>query len=197
MQKKETKQKKKRSSKTPVAVTIEEYVEILKQTTGLHHRMGMMLAFESGLRISEVTHLRPEHINLKEKTIQVRGGKGNKDRVTILPESWDDKVHRPLLPMPCTKRALQKEFELACKRTGLKEKKKDVHFHSLRHGFATFCYEQGVPLEHIQILLGHSDISTTMVYVRVSPFKAIKSARQAFEIDEDDKKLMEVKNEFM
>ena len=175
------KEKKKRSSKTPVAVTIEEYVEILKQTTGLHHRMGMMLAFESGLRISEVTHLRPEHINLKERTIQVRGGKGNKDRVTILPESWDDKVHRPLLPIPCSKRALQKEFEQACERSGLYKKKPDVHFHSLRHGFATFCYEQGVPLEHVQILLGHSDISTTMVYVRVSPFKAIKSARQAFQ----------------
>ena len=196
MTKKEPKTKKKRSSKTPVAITIEEYVEILKQTTGLHHRMGIMLAFESGLRISECIALKPENINLKEKTIQVRGGKGDKDRVTILPESWDDKVHRPLLPIPCSKRALQKEFELACERSGLYKKKPTVHFHSLRHGFASFIYTQGVPLEHIQILLGHSDISTTMVYVRVSPFKAIKSARQAFEIEDDDK-LMEVKNEFM
>ncbi len=181
MIKAKSKGKKKRSSKTPVAVTIEEYVEILKQTTGLHHRMGIMLAFESGLRISECIALRPENINLKERTIQVRGGKGDKDRVTILPESWDDKVHRPLLPIPCSKRALQKEFEQACERSGLYKKKPTVHFHSLRHGFASFIYTQGVPLEHIQILLGHSDISTTMVYVRVSPFKAIKSARQAFE----------------
>ncbi len=94
---KEPKAKKKRSSKTPVAVTIEEYVEILKQTTGLHHRMGIMLAFESGLRISECIALRPENINLKERTIQVRGGKGDKDRVTILPESWDDKVHKTII----------------------------------------------------------------------------------------------------
>ncbi len=175
-----TKTKKKRSSKTPVAVTIEEYVEILKQTTGLHHRMGIMLAFESGLRISECIALRPENINLKEKTIQVRGGKGDKDRVTILPESWDDKVHRPLLPIPCSKRALQKEFELACERSGLYKTKPTVHFHSLRHGFATFLRSQRVDLEDIQILLGHTDISTTMVYVRVDPFESLNSARRAF-----------------
>ncbi len=194
MTKEKPKAKKKRSSKTPVAITIEEYVEILKQTTGLHHRMGIMLAFESGLRISECIALRPENINLKERTIQVRGGKGDKDRVTILPESWDDKVHRQFLPIPCSKRALQKEFELACERSGLYKKKPDVHFHSLRHGFATFCYEQAVPLEHIQILLGHSDISTTMVYVRVSPYKAIKSARGAFKINVMKKRLMEDEN---
>ncbi len=62
-----SKSKKKRSSKTPVAITIEEYAEILKQTTGLHHRMGIMLAFESGLRISECIALKPENINLKER----------------------------------------------------------------------------------------------------------------------------------
>lgn len=177
---KSRKPKKKRSSKTPVAVTYKEYIRILENTTGLHHRLGTMLAFQSGLRISEVINLIPEHINLERGEIQVKGGKGDKDRVTILPKHWNDKIHRPLIPIACSKRALQKEFELACERSGLYKEKPTVHFHSLRHGFATFLYEQGVPLEHIQLLLGHSDISTTMVYVRVSPYKAIKSAKDAF-----------------
>ncbi len=171
---------KRKSKKQPVFVTLQEYVEILKQTTGLHHRMGIMLAFEAGLRISEVISLRPEHINLEENSMQIRDGKGGKDRVVILPVSWDDKVHRPLLPIPCSKRALQKEFELACERCGLYKKKPTVHFHSLRHGWATFTYNRGVKIEVVSKLLGHSDVSTTMIYTHLNPIDNIRKARGAW-----------------
>jgi|TARA_R100000501_G_C2586111_1_gene87660 integrase/recombinase XerD len=172
--------KNKRSSKTPVAVTYDEYVRILQHTTGIHHRLGIMLAFESGLRISECIALKPEHIDLENKKIQVRGGKGDKDRVVVLPVHWCDEVHRPLLPIACSKRALQKAFELACEASGLYKEKPTVHFHSLRHGYATFSYEQGVPIPDIQMLLGHTDISTTMQYVRVNPYKSLKAGRRAW-----------------
>ena len=176
-----SKGKKKRSRKLAIFVTLPEYVEILKQTTGLHHRMGSMLAFESGLRISEVINLRPENINLEERSMGIIAGKGDKDRVVMLPVSWDDKVHRPLLPIPCSKRALQKEFELACKRTGLKNKKPGVHFHSLRHGWATFTYNRGTKIEVVSQLLGHSDVSTTMIYTHLNPIENIRKARGAWQ----------------
>lgn len=174
------KPKKKRSSKLPVAITYDEYSNmIIPNVKSRHHKVGIMASFEGGLRISEVINLKQEHIDMERKRITVLGGKGNKDRVTILPRHWheDDMKY---VPLACSKRALQTAFMSACERSGLYKIKPDVHFHSLRHGFATHLHEQGVPLEDIQMLLGHSDISTTMVYVRVSPVKALKRAMEAW-----------------
>lgn len=170
------KQCKKRSSKTPVAVTYKEYIQVLREVPGIHHRVGMMLAFQSGLRISEVIALRPENIDVERGRIEVKGGKGNKDRVTILPKHWNP-MHFKYIPMPCSKRALQKAFEIACEVSGLYKTKPTVHFHSLRHGFATFLEDQGVATKYTQRLLGHEDISTTMIYIRVSPTKALEAAK--------------------
>jgi len=180
MTEEEPKEKKKRSSKLPVFVTYEEYRDyIIPNIKSRHHKIGVMLAFESGLRISEVINLKPENIDVKRKRMNIIGGKGDKDRVTILPKHWKEE-HFKYIPMPCSKRALQKAFEIACERSGLYKIKPTVHFHSLRHGFATFLHEQGVSTEDIQILLGHSDISTTMVYVRVSPVKALNKALEVW-----------------
>ncbi len=53
--------------------------------------------------------------------------------------------------------------------------KPTIHFHSLRHGFATYCYECGMEIEQIQVLLGHSDIQTTMVYVKMNPVRILQA----------------------
>lgn len=55
---------------------------------------------------------------------------------------------------------------------GLEARKPTVHFHSLRHGYATHCVRQGVKLPYLQIMLGHSDLATTSVYLRVAPLEA-------------------------
>jgi len=180
MTEKEPKEKKKRSSKLPVFVTYDDYIRILQHTTGLHHRMGIMLAFESGLRISEVINLRPENIHLETGIMDIIAGKGNKDRKVQLPIHWCDEVHRPLLPIACSKRALQKEFELACERSGLYKEKPSIHFHSARHGYATHIYNQGVKIEVVSKLLGHADVSTTMIYTHLNPIDNIKKARGAW-----------------
>lgn len=174
------KPKKKRSSKTAVAVTYHEYSDmIIPNVKSVHHKIGVMLAYESGMRISEVIALQQRHIKMEEGIIEIKGGKGNKDRVTILPKHWheDDMKY---IPLACSKRALQTAFMTACERSGLYEIKPSVHFHSLRHGFATFLYTHGVKLTDIQMLLGHSDVSTTMRYVRVNPYKSLEAGKKAF-----------------
>jgi site-specific recombinase XerD len=53
-------------------------------------------------------------------------------------------------------------------------------FHSLRHGFGTRLLEQGVPLNQVQLLLGHTNISTTSVYLKASPIDALQSYEEKF-----------------
>jgi len=133
----------KRTSKLPVAVTYKEYADmILPNIISVHHKLGVILAFESGLRISEVMNLRKEDIDSERKRVSIIGGKGDKDRVTILPKHWKEEYMKYLpLSRLCSTRAMQKAFEEACNRSGLYKIKPTVHFHSLRHGFATFLYE--------------------------------------------------------
>ena len=70
----------KRESKLPVEVDEDEFIALMQATNKMHHKIAFLLAWESGLRISEVINLRPEHINEKDKLIFILEGKGCKDR---------------------------------------------------------------------------------------------------------------------
>ncbi len=151
--------------------TEEEYTILLETTPSIHHKIAFMIAWERGLRISEVTDLKPIDIDVKNHTLKVVNGKGGKDRVVPLPRNWQ-KHHMNYIPMPCTGRALQKSITEHCIKGGLMERK-DLHFHSLRHGFATHLYLKGVKLTNIQRLMGHEDISTTLIYTHMDPRRAL------------------------
>jgi integrase len=165
--------KKKRSSKLPVEVNEEEFTRILEVTRKMHHKVGFMLAWESGLRISEVKHLQKEDINLERREIRINEGKGCKDRIVGLPADWQEH-HMDHLPLKCSTRALQKAFEMYSGLAGVREYKPTVHFHSLRHGFATHLVRNDAKISNVQMLLGHSDLATTSIYIRMSPQEAIK-----------------------
>lgn len=163
----------------PIEVTHDEYIEILRVTEFMHHKVAFMLAFESGLRISEVVDLRPEDIDEKLEQIRINMGKNSKDRIVNLPLSWRPHLIK-YIPIKCQQRALQKAFIQACEKTGLKKKKPKIHFHSLRHGFATENLRSGVKLYTISKMLGHADISTTTIYAHLCPEDAIKEVRSKF-----------------
>jgi len=165
--------------KLPTALTIDEFTKLIKNTYKPHHKVAFLLGFGSGLRISEVTNLQPNNVSISDKKIMVREGKGSKDRVVPLPKGFKES-HLKLLPLKCGVRSLQRAFKSACERAKLLEVKPNLHFHSLRHSFATRMMEQGVPLSHIQILLGHSNISTTSVYLVANPKDALKSYEDLF-----------------
>ncbi len=163
----------------PIEVTREEYLEILKVAKHLRHKVAFMLGFESGLRISEIVNLKKEDFDIGNEQIRVNMGKNSKDRIVNTPLSWQPH-HINYIPLPCQQRALQKAFILACEETGLKAKKPKIHFHSLRHGYATEALRSGVDLYTISKLLGHEDISTTTIYAHLCPKESIKKLKSRF-----------------
>lgn len=173
------KEVRKKIKKLPVAISEEEFTELLKKTNKQHHKLAFLLGFGSGLRISEITHLQPRQINIKERKVFVEQGKGGKDRIVPLPKGFKEE-HLKLLPMKCGKRSLEKAFKLAAKKAGLLENKPTLHFHSLRHGFATQAVKKGMPIHYVRTLMGHTNISTTNVYLEANPQEALKSYEGLF-----------------
>lgn len=138
----------------------------------------MYLLYSSGLRISELLTLRWSDIDSDRKIICVRGGKGNKDRITLLSTAAYNllveymKVYQPHdrlfegpTRQPYSSRSVNKVIHECAGKAGIKKR---VSAHTLRHSFATHLLEHGTDLRYIQILLGHDSSRTTERYAHVT-----------------------------
>ena len=167
------------TKKLPVTILQDEFAKLIQNTKYEHWKVAFVLGFSAGMRISEVVKLQPGDINMKERRIFIRQGKGSKDRIVPLPKGFAPK-HLKYIPMKCGARALQSAFHKTCEKAGLLEAKPDLHFHSLRHGFANQCVSNGMPIHHLRTLLGHSNISTTNIYLDANPTHALQSYEEYF-----------------
>jgi integrase/recombinase XerD len=163
----------------PVVLSPDELVRFFTAIGNLKHRAILMTAYAAGLRVSEVTQLRVTDIDSQRMVIQVRNGKGRKDRyvmlsprlLEILRAYW--KAVRPreiLFPgaspdRPITTGSVRKACYRARQDAGLG---KHIVVHTLRHSFATHLLEAGTDLRTIQVLLGHRSFNTTARYVHVA-----------------------------
>lgn len=158
-----------KEKKLPDVLNEEEVLRIFKAVKNLKHRTMLMLAYASGLRVSEVVSLRIEDFDSDQRVIHIRGAKGKKDRYTILPESmigilhnyWKEYKLGPngwFFPGANTgyhlsARSIQNVFERVVNAAKIN---KPVSMHTLRHSFATHLLEAGTDLRYIQEVLGHS-----------------------------------------
>lgn len=143
------------------------------------HRMFLMTVYGAGLRVSEACHLKIRHLESDRGLMRVAGGKGNKDRYTLLSDRllrelrayW--LIFRPPLWLftmardinrPLAAAEGQKFFYTAVERAGLPRK---GGIHVLRHSFATHLLENGTDLTIVQRLLGHARLEHTAVYLHV------------------------------
>ena len=165
--------------KLPTILSADEVVRFLEAVPSLKARAALTTAYAAGLRASEAASLRVTDIDSDRMLIQVRHGKGAKDRtvmlslqlLAILRTYW--RLARPqdcLFPgrkpdQPITVTALQAACRSATKGAGLTKR---VSVHTLRHSFATHLLENGVDIRIIQVLLGHRNLSTTALYTQVA-----------------------------
>jgi integrase/recombinase XerD len=172
----------KKPRKLPTVLTMEQVWELICTPKNLKHRLILMTTYSAGLRASEVIGLKPEHIDSKRMLIKVEDGKGGKDRYTLLSKKLLAELrqyyrtYRPhlyLFPSTFKKRensplayeSIRSVYEQARKRAGIT---KGEGLHTLRHSFATHLLEAGYDIRKIQVLMGHTRLSTTMIYLHVS-----------------------------
>ncbi len=159
----------------------EEITQIIKAAGNCKHKTMLMLAYGSGLRVSEVVQLKVQDIDSGRMCLFVRQAKGKKDRVVrlspvlliMLRDYW--RKERPAKDgylfegqekgQPYSTRSLQLVLANAKKKAGVM---KPGSIHALRHSFATHLLDKGTDVFMIMKLLGHNSVKTTMRYLHVS-----------------------------
>lgn len=169
----------KEPSKLPAILSRQDVRKLLAGAQNLRDQTMLKVIYNAGLRVSEVTRLRIEHIASKRMCLRIEQGKRQKDREGLLSESllldlrayW--KVYRPdtwLFPNKSGEQPLHRKtayliFQRAKEAAGVTHPGGP---HLLRHAFATHLLEAGVDLHTIQRLLGHRSIRATMRYLHLA-----------------------------
>jgi integrase/recombinase XerD len=168
----------------PTILSQEEVARLIDAARTPYHRTLLMTLYGTGVRRSELTHLKVRDIDSQRMVIHVQGGKGRKDRDVMLSpklleglrEHWRQLKRKPSLWLfpgnrrhtgdtPITTKVVWYVCQQAAQRAGIQ---KTVHPHTLRHCFATHLLEAGADLRTIQMLLGHRDLEETTIYLHLS-----------------------------
>jgi len=173
----------------PAVLSSEEIERLLKTPDtstplGLRDRAILEVLYATGLRVSELVHLKLTDLHLSLGLIQTLG-KGDKERIIPIGDVAVDWINQylersrnrltkgkdsPYLFVNfhgngLTRQGIWKNLKAILQAAGID---KDVTPHTLRHSFATVLLENGADLRIVQELLGHSDISTTQIYTHIS-----------------------------
>ena len=156
----------------------------VQSARGVRDRAMLEVLYACGLRVSELVQLNLEQVNLRMGCLRIHG-KGNKDRLVPLGEQaveWVDRYITAVRPVligspPATdlfvtrrgKAMTRQAFWHLIKRYALVAGiSKPLSPHTLRHAFATHLVNHGADLRAVQLLLGHSNLSTTQIYTHVA-----------------------------
>jgi len=154
----------------------------LKKKNGVRDIAILELIYASGMRVSEISKLRPDDIDLANGEVLVQG-KGDKERVVLIGSKAVSSIRDYLkerkktpgstlflgrMGTPLTSRSIERMIKKFAKKAGLAKK---VTPHTLRHSFATHLLGGGADLKVVQELLGHSSLSTTQIYTHITKEK--------------------------
>ena len=154
-----------------------------KDILGYRDRMMLEILYGTGIRREELGNIRIKDIDLNQGELKISKGKGQKDRIVPLTEAvikYIDNYIEKIRPKIIKK---QRHDYLLISRNGRQLKgqdiydilkkyfqkmgKKKISCHSLRHTTATHLLQAGMPIRHVQELLGHKDLDSTMLYLQL------------------------------
>ena len=166
----------KNEKKIPIVLTKEEVLKLIEGAQTKKSRLMIQVLYSSGLRVSEIVNLKKQDLDFNENIGWVRSGKGKKDRMFIISKKLSNKLKKFIEKRPSWNYVFSEKKPLSTRniqkiiqKAGFKAMiNKQVHPHTLRHSFATHLLEDGTDIRKIQILLGHSSLSTTEKYTHVS-----------------------------
>ncbi|MCI6017589.1 MAG: site-specific tyrosine recombinase XerD [Clostridiales bacterium] len=174
--------------KVPEILSIDEVTLLLAQPCGdsnkeIRDKAMLELLYATGMRVSELISLKLSDINLSAGYVCCRDG--SKERVipfgsvakqalkaylagprdTMVGETYEDYLFTNCNGQPMSRQGFWKILKSYAKKAGVEA---DITPHTLRHSFAAHMVENGADLRSIQEMLGHSDVSTTQIYTKVS-----------------------------
>lgn len=175
----------KQDTKLPVILNRSELKELFSAPALLKQRIVLTLIYSAGLRGQEVINLKISDVDFERKTIHIRQSKYKKDRIVPLsnymaqglkkylsaenPHKWLFNGKEP--DGRYSMSGLSWVMRENLKKTSIK---KEVNLHSLRHTYATHLLEEGVDIVTLKNLLGHAEITTTMVYLHIAQCPQVK-----------------------
>lgn len=182
------------SKQLPKVISKEQAGALLEQPnvscpTGLRNRVALELMYRAGLRVSEVVNLKPGHIDWEQDQVQVKNGKGGRDRVVPVDQDtiewlsrWEaarpkqgGRFFTTLQGKPLSRVYLWGMVKRAAKKAGIDPDQASPH--TLRHCYASEKLDEGFTVREVQELLGHSNVQTTSIYLHVNP-KALREKIQ-------------------
>lgn len=192
----------KRDETLPTVLSRQEVKTIINALPSLHSRTFYRTLYSLGLRLHEARNLQVKDILADRSLVHIRSGKGYRDRMVPLPDITLKNLrayyaaHRnPTLLFPAlghnnfknagkarkpvSKSCVQSVLTRTLTRIGIK---KHVHPHVFRHSYATHLIEANVPIRHVQILLGHKRLQSTMVYLHVTTKAQTDSQQRVIQV---------------
>lgn len=170
--------------KLPIVLEIDEAKRLVRQPnkrypTGLRNIAIIKTMLNMGLRVSEITNLKPSHISLTNQKLRIVRGKYKQDRNLIIPEGildilkeWKNRKPRNTEYFFTTLKGGKISERYLCDMVKRYRKRakidKIISPHTLRHTFATEFYRQTKDIETLRMLLGHSYTSTTSIYITLA-----------------------------
>jgi len=177
-----------REESLPTVLSAQEVKRIICNLPTLQSKVFYLALYSLGLRLQEAITLKVGDIDKDRKVVHIRNGKGGKDRVIPLPNialrglrayyrthknpKWifpalghDQGKQAGTTDRTVSPNGVQGALRRTVKKLGIK---KHVHPHVFRHSYATLLLETNVPIHHVQKLLGHKDLKSTMIYLHVT-----------------------------
>ncbi len=164
----------------PQVLSQEEVAVLFTVTENIKHKAMLMLLYSAGLRRGELLRMRLGDVDFNRGVVFIKGGKGRKDRQSILANVMMPVLKKYLEEHKPTywlfegvgggqygERSIQQVLMQAKEKAGIKA---EITLHTLRHSFATHLLEAGTATRYIQELLGHESPLTTEIYTRVTRF---------------------------